>query len=91
MRLVLKPHERQMVIEAREAEAKRFADLRFQIKVIKTAGKAWEWSIRNDSGLTFSTFVNEFGYQENDASQVYEAVDSLLWFARSNFDSSKGG
>ena len=86
MRLILKPHERRMIIKAREEEAKQIADTRFQIKVIKTAAKAWQWSIKNNEGLSFSTFVNNFGYQDKDASKMYEAVIKLIEFATISFE-----
>ena len=88
MRLVLKPHEREMVIAAREAEAKEIADTRFQIKAMTTAAKALKWSVRNGQGLSFSTFVNSFGYQDNDASEMYEAIIQLIGFAIKNFVAS---
>lgn len=57
-----------------DAQATRRA---FQRKAIATAHAFETWSIITGEGLTFSTFVNSFGYQERDGKQMYDAVQRI--------------
>ena len=41
-----------------------------------------DWSMANGYGLTFSTFVNQFGYDELDAKLIYEAVVRIIQAAK---------
>ena len=57
----------------READGRKAA-LVFRSKAIATAAEFYHWSVATDEGLTFSTFVNSFGYQDPDGQLMYQAV-----------------
>lgn len=65
-------------IQAMRAEqAARTARAAFQRKAIATAHAFDEWSAKTGDGLTFSTFVNTFGYQDSDGNPMFEAVQRI--------------
>lgn len=70
--------ERQIILERREKIVAKESLKKFQIKALSTASRWFKWSDKNGSGLTFSTFVNDFNYQESDSEQMYKAVCSIL-------------
>lgn len=45
---------------------------RDQHEPLQVAARYANWLKATDRGTSFSTFVNEFGYQEADASKVYQ-------------------
>ncbi|WP_182212395.1 hypothetical protein [Stenotrophomonas acidaminiphila] len=45
---------------------------RNQHEPLQVAARYADWLKANGRGTSFSTFVNEFGYQEADASKVYQ-------------------
>ena len=45
---------------------------RNQHEPLQVAARYADWLEANGRGTSFSTFVNEFGYQEPDASKVYQ-------------------
>ena len=40
--------------------------------LLEVAARYAEWLKAHDRGTSFSTFVNEFGYERSDAAKVYE-------------------
>lgn len=64
------------------ALSRRAAARAFQRRAIATAHAFVDWSAESGEGLTFSTFINTFGYQENDGNQMYEAVELILEAAK---------
>lgn len=67
------------IIQRHRSENDRLRDrAAFQSKVITTAHAWVEWSNDTGQGLTFSTFVNAFGYQDLDGRRMFEAVQSVL-------------
>lgn len=67
------------LIEKRRKEQAELDALRaFQEKAIKTAGEWLAWSNIDGYGLSFSTFVNEFGYQDDDGRKMYMAVGRIM-------------
>lgn len=71
------------MIQAHRAEiASRASAQVFQSKAIATAHAFDSWSDQTGEGLTYSTFVNSFGYQEEDGRQVYEAVARIFESAK---------
>lgn len=64
--------------QRRADQAKRDAAQAFRRKAIATAHAFDDWSATTGEGLTFSTFVNTFGYQDEDGKQMYEAVKRIL-------------
>lgn len=80
--LNLTPTELQLVLAHRaEREAKEAAG-RFQRKVMQQAFAWLEYQDSTGDGLTFSTFVNSYGYQDPDGREVYEHVKNVLRAAR---------
>lgn len=67
------------LIRGRRAEkAQREAARAFQRKAIATAHAFDDWSEASGEGLTFSTFINTFGYQDADGQRMYEAVKRIF-------------
>ena len=67
-----------LIRERRAGEALRESAQAFQRKAISTAHAFVDWSEATGEGLTFSTFVNTFGYQDADGKAMYEAVERVL-------------
>lgn len=74
----LTPDEIALIQQRRAEQAQRDAAQAFQRKAIATAHAFDDWSATTGEGLTFSTFVNTFGYQDKDGKQMYEAVKRIL-------------
>ncbi len=67
------------LIQKRRAEqAQREAARAFQRKAIATAHAFDDWSEASGEGLTFSTFINTFGYQDADGQKMYVAVKRIF-------------
>lgn len=66
-----------LIKEHREAEAAKKAAADFHRKALFTAHEFCEWSVRTGEGLTFSTFINAFGYQDKDGWEMYETVKRI--------------
>lgn len=62
----------------RAEKAQREAARAFQRKAIATAHAFNDWSEASGEGLTFSTFINTFGYQDADGQRMYEAVKRIF-------------
>lgn len=73
----LSKDELELVRKHRENKEKRHQAELFQAKAIATAFAFGQWSAHTNEGLTFSTFVNSFGYQERDSKEIYEAVKRI--------------
>jgi hypothetical protein len=74
----LTPDEIALIQQRRAEQAQRDAAQAFQRKAIATAHAFDDWSATTGEGLTFSTFINTFGYQDEDGKQMYEAVKRIL-------------
>ena len=73
--------EESAIIDAyvyRKKKAAERAALDFKLKALKVAAQFEGWSQSHDEGLTFSTFVDSFGYQDPDAEKMYAAVERIL-------------
>lgn len=76
--LQLTDDETQLVLAHRakkEAEAYR---MEFVQRALTQASQFNAWSNQKREGLTFSTFVNTYGYEASDARPMYEAVSTIL-------------
>lgn len=75
----LTPEEIELVQQRRNEQAQREAAQAFQRKAIATAHAFAEWSATEGAGLalSYSTFVDTFGYQGRDGNQMYEAVKRI--------------
>lgn len=65
------------VMRMRREKAERATAEAFRSKAIATAHDFDKWSAESGQGLTYSAFVNTFGYQEADGKAMYEAVDRI--------------
>lgn len=74
----LTPEERRLILSRREDAAKKLALEKFQEKALNVANRWVKWSRKSGSGLTHSTFVNEFNYQDDDGKRMYIAVQKIL-------------
>lgn len=73
----LSPAEVTAVLAMRAEQETQAARYAFQRKAIATAQAFEQWSAETGEGLTFSTFVNTFNYQDSDGKQMYEAVQRI--------------
>lgn len=73
----LTAEELALIQKHRDTKAKQDAAHAFQRKAIATAHAFAEWSAESGYGLTFSTFINQFDYQEADGKAMYAAVERI--------------
>lgn len=74
----LTDEEKQLILQRRAQKRKEEEDRQFQHNALKVASMWLDWSARDGSGLTFSTFVNDFGYEEPDGKEMFSAVERIL-------------
>jgi hypothetical protein len=74
----LSDEEIALVRRHRDEMAKALAVQKFKSAAIATAKGFDEWSQTSGEGLSFSTFINSFGYQGGDGKQMYEAVSRIF-------------
>ncbi len=74
----LTAEEIELVQKHREAIVKAAAARSFKTKAISTALAFDRWSAETGEGLTFSTFIDSFGYQDGEGKAMYEAVSRIL-------------
>ena len=67
-----------LVLQHREKIALAAAARVFKTKALETALAFDHWSAETCEGLTFSTFVNTFGYHDGDSKAIYEAVSRIF-------------
>jgi hypothetical protein len=82
MEMELTEEERQLILQRRSLKRKEEEDRLFQQNALKVASMWIDWSARDGSGLTFSTFVNEFGYDGQDGKEMFSAVERILVAAK---------
>lgn len=67
------------IIEKHRAEKKALEDQQaFIDNALEVANKFRKWSKESGEGLTFSTFVNTFGYQQTDANKMFSALVKIF-------------
>jgi hypothetical protein len=69
-------HEKKLILQMRRDEANRKTIQRQRLFAMETAAKYEAWLQENNRGSTFSTFVDEFGYQAAD-KLVFEQVEAI--------------
>lgn len=80
--MTLSPGEAALVENHRAEQAKMAAAAALYRKVLVQALAFHDWSIERGEGLSYSTFVNTFGYDQPDSRVVYERVKETLAAAR---------
>lgn len=82
MRIDLTNEEIELILNRRKAQEAAKQQHLFNQHVIKTMAEYYEWLCKNARGSSFSTFLDEFGYGNNnagfDAAKVFYCVDSLI-------------
>lgn len=76
--LELTKEEEKLIILRRHEEALQDSRVAFMIKALSTANKFSIWSQLNGDGLTYSTFINTFNYQDEDGHVMFYAVQRIL-------------
>lgn len=71
----LSEFETAMVLEHRAKLSAEKANDEWRRLALRLAYEYETWLQEEGRGSTFSTFVNEFNYDEHDASQVFKAVE----------------
>ena len=66
-----------LIQKRRDEKAQRDAARAFKSKAIAVAAAFEKWSNESGDGLTFSTFIDTFGYQDGDGKKMYEAVKRI--------------
>ncbi|WP_396234763.1 hypothetical protein [Acinetobacter baumannii] len=74
----LSPEEQEIILDRRAEEAHIAATVAFRLKAIKVANDFMIWANEEEYGPTFSTFVNQFNYQESDGRMMYTAVMKII-------------
>ena len=54
------------------------------IKILKIAYEYAVWLEENGAGSTFSTFIDDFGYQEKGAAFMYDNVMAVMHLAKNS-------
>lgn len=75
--LVLTESERALIIQRREDEKKAAEARASRRSALRVAADYEAWLQDNGRGSTFSTFVNEFGYDEAGAGDVFRRVETI--------------
>lgn len=73
----LSPDEVALIQARRDERAQREAARAFQRKAIATALAFSDWSAETGYQLTYSTFIDNFGYQDGDGKRMYETVKCI--------------
>lgn len=76
----LTEEEKRIILERRAEEAHIAATQDFQLRAIKVASDYFNWCCHPENGFYFpdsGTFVNQFGYEEDDHSIMRNAVEKI--------------
>ncbi|QEY57731.1 hypothetical protein FXF61_00400 [Pseudomonas sp. C27(2019)] len=70
--------EKELILTHRHQQSREANNRKFALDAIATAHQFSVWSAKTGENLTFSTFINTFGYQEPDGKKMYEIVKRVL-------------
>ncbi|MCL7420845.1 MAG: hypothetical protein M8364_08085 [Methylobacter sp.] len=76
--VLLSDEELKIIQKHREAQAKKHRRYENRIKALEIALEYDIWLRDHGRRSSFSTFVNEFGYEEEDSSFMYGVVEEVL-------------
>jgi hypothetical protein len=74
----LSKDELEIIQKRRDEKAKAEFKIKYRIKALETARNYDVWLRENGRGSSYSTFVNEFGYEDDDSSFMYKVVKEIL-------------
>ncbi len=69
--------ELEMIKACREKDRREAEERGARRKALRLAADYEAWLQDNGRGSTFSTFANEFDYDEHDASEVFKRVEKI--------------
>jgi predicted DNA-binding protein (UPF0278 family) len=75
--IVVSDEELGVIKTYRKKKAREAFESGFKTDVIKLALEFDQWLIANDRGMSFSTFIDEFGYQGPYAKQFYKNIEMI--------------
>lgn len=79
-----------LILRNREIANQKVKNHEFHKQILKTTYEWLEWSDNNGkAGLTFSTFVNEFGFDGEYKSVYFNAIGDVLKFLK-DYQAPKG-
>lgn len=81
--LTLTESEKNVILKRRAEEAERLAATENCKNTLRIASEYFTWLAENGRGSSFSTFVDEFYYQEDDSSIMYQQVMEVINVAKS--------
>lgn len=73
----LSPAEQELIRKHRKELARRQQISDFRLKSIRVAGEYEKWLQDNGRGDSYSTFGEEFGYQDSDRQVMHEHVNRI--------------
>lgn len=85
----LTPEETEVILRMRRLKAEKLARATYKLHILKTAWEFETWLEENGVGESFSTFIDEFGYQpqgKESVSALYQDVIKLCAEARWTID-----
>ena len=74
--------EKEIILQLRKDDEYRRRMKGLYLNRLKTAYEFAKWMDESGVGSTFSTFCNEFGYDDYDASETYEIVSGIIKLAK---------
>ena len=66
--------EKEMIRKHRAGLERDRLNNEFRLKAIEVAARYEKWLQENGRGDSYSTFINEFDYQERDGNEIHEFV-----------------
>lgn len=76
--ITLTDDEVKLIENNRAKKAQQEWRINNRIKTLVTALRYDKWLKKNGRGSSFSTFVNEYGYEDKDASDMYKVVKEVI-------------
>jgi hypothetical protein len=73
----LTPEEKAFILSKREKDKRVSKKAELKLRVLKIAGNYESWLQANGRGSSFSTFVDEFGFDEHGASEFFRRVEKV--------------
>lgn len=77
MALILTPEEKALILNNREKANRASKKAEMKLRVLKIAGNYESWLQANGRGSSFSTFVEEFGFDEPGAAEFFRRVEKV--------------
>lgn len=75
--MVISPEEAQIINEKRAQKARKRHHAKLVRRALHVSLRYQCWLSRNRQGSSYSTFVNAFGYQQSDCSEMFRVVEKI--------------